>query len=297
VKTLGIYELSVIMAVHNEERFLKQAITSIINQSYRNFEFIIVDDASTDTSPKIIKKFANKDKRIIVIRNSFRIGLTKSLNKALELAKGYLIARQDADDISSLNRFYHQIEAIKKEPNLAVIGSSYYEIDEQNRVIRTILVPKKPNFANRNQLIHGSAVMVKKVVKQVGGYNESFKYAQDYELWLRIIGLKRLKIRNLTEPLYYLRKQRRSVGYRKAFEQYNYAFLAKKNYQIDSKCFPQSLRKLYTSTHTLDKLKLISEALLKNRLYVLLCNNTVGIGLIRVYDSINRLLKLRSRIK
>jgi glycosyltransferase involved in cell wall biosynthesis len=285
------------MAVHNEERFLKQAITSIINQSYRNFEFIIVDDASTDTSPKIIKDFAGKDVRIIVLRNSSRKGLTKSLNKALELAKGYLIARQDADDISSLNRFKNQIEAIKKDPNLAVVGSSYYVIDEQNRVIRTRLLPKKPNLLKRNQLIHGSVVIAKKVIKQVGGYNESFKYAQDYELWLRINRFKSFKIRNLTQPLYYLRMQKRSIGYKKAFEQRMYAMFAKKvPYRSDSTCLPQSLRELYASIHTVDKLNLIREALLENKIYILFCNNNVGRGLIRVFDSINRHLKRRSCI-
>ena len=292
---LDKHSLSVIMAVHNEEKFLRQAIMSILDQSFKEFEFIIVDDASSDTSPEIIRSIADEDKRIIALKNPHRIGLTKSLNKALKLANGQLIARQDGDDISSLHRFKFQIETIKKDPNLAVIGTSYHVIDEQNRRIKTRSLPRIPNLLKRNQLAHGSVVMVKRVIQQLGGYNESFKYAQDYELWLRITRLTHFKIRNLTQPLYYLRMQRKSVGYSKAFEQRMYATYARKLlYQDANTLPPQSFGKPYVSLNIRDELNLAWKAFFESKIYILLCNTPMGISALKVYRRIKRNFNLQT---
>lgn len=122
-------DISVIMSVHNEERFLGASIESILNETYKNFEFIIVDDKSTDNSLEIIKKYQKKDKRIRIIKNEENIGLTKSLNRALKLAKGEFIARQDASDISKKERLAEQINFLKENSDYSVVGTDLYFIN------------------------------------------------------------------------------------------------------------------------------------------------------------------------
>ena len=107
-------KISVILPVYNSEEYVSESITSILNQTYKNFELIIIDDGSTDNSKVICKNFSKKDNRIIFLDNN-HIGLTRSLNKALEIASGHYIARQDADDVSLPNRFEKQIKWFLKE--------------------------------------------------------------------------------------------------------------------------------------------------------------------------------------
>ena len=101
--------VSVIMSVYNGEKYLKKAIESILRQTYRNFEFIIIDDGSKDTSLNIIKKYEKMDKRIIVIENKLNIGLVESLNRGIKIANGKYIIRMDADDIAMKNRIKKQV--------------------------------------------------------------------------------------------------------------------------------------------------------------------------------------------
>ncbi len=114
------------------ENYLKEAVLSILNQTYQDFEFIIVDDASTDKTLGILKGF--DDPRIKIISNSENCGLTESLNKAIRSARGNYIARMDADDVSLPHRFERQLEFLEKTPGYALVGSSYYRIDESGNI-------------------------------------------------------------------------------------------------------------------------------------------------------------------
>ena len=123
----GCPTISVIMSVYNTNKsFLAEAIESILNQTYPNFEFIIIDDNSTDGSLSIIEQYMSKDDRIVLIKNKTNIGLTKSLNKGLKLAKGQYIARMDADDVSLPDRFKQQIEYMENNSHVTVIGGIAY---------------------------------------------------------------------------------------------------------------------------------------------------------------------------
>ena len=122
-------KINVIMSVYNGEKYLKQAIESILKQTYTNFRFIIVDDGSNDSSFDIIKSFT--DERIVIIRNDRTQGLTRSLNKALRTANGEYIARQDADDISLSNRLKSQIDFLEKHPEVELLGTGVYLINEK----------------------------------------------------------------------------------------------------------------------------------------------------------------------
>jgi glycosyltransferase involved in cell wall biosynthesis len=197
-------KISVIMSVYNGGKYLREAIESILNQTFTDFEFIIVNDGSTDNSLEIILSYT--DERIRIINNEKNIGLTKSLNKALKVARGEYIARQDADDVSLPNRFEEQIKYLKKHPEVVLLGTIAYLIDKNGKIIGKKVALAKPSLKDLfkvNQFNHGSVMFKKEIVNQLGGYNELIRYSQDYELWLRIAKL--YDVRNLTQLLYKLR--------------------------------------------------------------------------------------------
>ena len=127
-------KISVIMSVLNGEKYLSKGVESIINQSFTNWEFIICDDGSTDRTWEILQEYAKKDSRIILIRNTNNRGLAYSLNKCIKQAKSNILARQDADDESELNRFEIQYKFVLENPQFAIVGTSWYNIDENNEI-------------------------------------------------------------------------------------------------------------------------------------------------------------------
>ena len=135
-------QISVIMAVYNGEKFLEEAIGSILKQTFLNFEFIIIDDGSEDTSLKIIKNF--KDKRISILENNKNIGLSASLNKGIKLSKGKYIARMDADDISLPERLEKQYNFMERNPNIGIVGTGYDLINESGERMGTYIYPDNP---------------------------------------------------------------------------------------------------------------------------------------------------------
>ena len=196
--------ISVIMSAYNGERYLREAIDSILNQTFIDFEFLIVNDGSTDSSLKIIQSY--DDQRIQVINNEKNIGATKSLNKAIREARGEYIARQDADDVSLPSRFEEQIKYFEKHPEVALLGTSTYSIDKNGNTIGKRVALSKPTMKDllkRNCFSHGSVMFNKGVISKLGDYNELIKYSQDYELWLRIA--KYYEVRNLAQALCKLR--------------------------------------------------------------------------------------------
>lgn len=201
--------ISVIMSVYNGERYLREAIESILGQTSADFEFIIVDDASTDSSPQIIRSY--DDSRIRIINNNTNIGLTRSLNMAWEQACGEFIARQDADDISLPERFEKQLQYFKQYPETALLGTSTYIIDEKGKILEKRVIPANPSrnlFQNRS-FPHGSVMFRNEIIHKLGGYNKFFRYSQDLELWLRIA--RHYQVRGIPEKLYKLRFHRGSL--------------------------------------------------------------------------------------
>ncbi|MFC1994377.1 glycosyltransferase family 2 protein [Chloroflexota bacterium] len=218
-------KISVIMSVYNSEKYLGEAIDHILDQTFPDFDFIIVNDSSTDNSLEIIQSYI--DERIRIINNKRNMGLTKSLNKAIKQARGEYIARQDADDISLPNRFEEQIRYLEKHPQVALLGTSVHRIDEYGEIFGKIKVLEKPvvKLFKGNQFNHGSVMFRKKVINELeAGYNELFRYCQDYELWLRIA--KYYEIRNLTQVLYKLRLHQENVSFLRAKESALYHLLA-----------------------------------------------------------------------
>jgi len=219
-------KISVIMSVYNGKQHLKEAIDSILQQTFTDFEFIIINDGSTDVSLEIIKSC--DDGRIKTISNEKNIGLTKSLNSGMKEASGEYIARQDADDISLSKRLELQLRFLENHPQVALLGTGIYVVDEKGKEIEKRIMQPNPraSLQKGNRIVHGSAMFRKAVVEEVWGYNEALKYAQDYELWLRMA--KKHEVRNLAQPLYKLRMHKGSILSQKAEEQQMCAVLAQK---------------------------------------------------------------------
>jgi glycosyltransferase involved in cell wall biosynthesis len=234
--------VSVLMSVYNSEAYLTEAIESILNQSMTDFEFIIINDGSTDKSTEILRKYPSKDHRITLIEQS-NIGLTESLNKALYIAKGKYIARQDSDDISHPDRLQMQIDFLEKNSDYFMIGSCGILIDGQGKKIKDIEVLTEyykinERLTTNNQFIHGSIVARRDAIIEIGGYRNKFIYAQDYDLWLRLS--EKYFITNVKMPLYKLRQVPSSISITKFDTQITFAILARifhrerKEFKIDS---------------------------------------------------------------
>ena len=219
-------KVSIIMSVFNGEKYLESAVNSILRQSFLDFEFIIINDGSTDNTEKILKRFT--DKRLKIINNKTNIGLTASLNKAIKQARGEFIARMDADDISLPFRLEYQVKFLEENPDIALVGSSYYICDEKNKIQSIVEVLTEPEklkqeLKKQNWFGHGTVMFRKNIIDNIGAYDESYKYAQDYELWLRIAN--KFKVANIKEPLYIWRRTKENISSKKEEEQ---AFFAQK---------------------------------------------------------------------
>ncbi|MCC5632355.1 glycosyltransferase [Nostoc sphaeroides CHAB 2801] len=200
-------KVTVLMAVHNGECFLQETIDSILAQTFQDFEFLIINDGSRDRTKEIIQSY--DDSRIRLVDNEHNLGLTRSLNKGLELAKGEFIARQDADDISEPERLAKQVAFLETHSKVALVGTWYKEIDAEGKPITNGNLPCDYTQIRWHLLFYcpfvHSAVMLRKskVLEKIGFYNEALCYSMDYEFWLRIA--RHLPVANLDEYLIKLR--------------------------------------------------------------------------------------------
>ena len=184
-------DISVLMACFNASEWLEDAIISVLSQTFINFEFIIVDDGSTDNTLKIIDKFCNIDNRIILIANKHS-GLAFSLNIGIKAAKGKWIARIDADDICKPNRLERQFNFVKNRDKVVFVGSNCIEANENLDHQVTTRYPKSDKFLARYLQTarkfppHSSAFFLKSSALCVDGYRSRFDLVQDRDLWLRM---------------------------------------------------------------------------------------------------------------
>ncbi len=185
-------KVSVLMSVFNCQDYVGQAIESILSQTFKDFEFIIIDDGSKDKTKDILLAWAEKDPRIKVVANPENIGLTKSLNKAIKMAQGEYLARQDADDVSLPERLEKQVDFLDNHQSVKLLGTFGYAIDKEGRILKKEILPTSSRRIKRalikmNPFFHTSVMIRKEILDRVGGYNEKFLVVQDYELWFRIL--------------------------------------------------------------------------------------------------------------
>ena len=185
-------EISVIMSVYNDEKYIAKAIDSILTQSFSNFELIICDDYSTDRSSNIIEKYVKQDNRIVFFKNEKNLGLATSLNRCIERAKGKYIARMDSDDVSRPDRFAVQSEFLDTHKDVAVIGAYIQEFSDicENLGVRKFPLDTdgaKKLIYKANPLAHPAVMMRKSMFDDGISYDENYRTSQDLALWFDIL--------------------------------------------------------------------------------------------------------------
>ena len=214
--------LSVAMSVYNGASHLALAIESIVSQTFTDFEFLILNDGSSDTSAQIIDDYAARDPRIRAIHRKNR-GLIASLNQLVEESKAPLIARMDADDISLPERFAKQMAFMATNPDYGVVGTWTSDIDEHGAPFHISGADHPTDHdaflasIDVSMMCHPSVMMRRDLVLSVDGYHSAFKHCEDYDLWLRLAGVT--KLCSLPERLVLYRHWSNQVSNRFAFAQ------------------------------------------------------------------------------
>lgn len=196
----GVPRVTVLTTVYNGARYLEETIESVLAQSWADFEYIVVDDGSTDSTPALLEKWAARDPRLVVIRNETNRGIPASANRGLAAARGEYVARLDADDVSEPDRLRIQVEVLDSRPDVAMVSMNYYLMRQDGLLLRKTNHHAPPEVIE--YLLHfgnavggHSQVMYRRsAVMQVGGYDEACPVALDYDLWTRLVRVGRIVI-------------------------------------------------------------------------------------------------------
>lgn len=207
-------EITVLTIVYNGERYIAEAVESILNQTYMDFEYVIVDNNSTDSTPKILNEYAQKDARIKTVTET-KQGILYTRNTGLQVAKGDWIAILDADDIAMPERLEKQLKFVKENPSVVLVGSGCIMIDEDGKFLKSYNYPCDHQSLVRHLENQGaffpqsSAFFKKEVALRIKGYR--FSAAEDYDLWLRLSMVG--EIGCIGKPLIKLRRYVKSNSY------------------------------------------------------------------------------------
>ena len=204
------------MSCFNASRFISEAIESVLQQTFTDFEFVIINDGSTDETLNIIQQYARTNPRIVVIKKD-NTGLVDSLNVGIQAARGQWIARLDADDIALPGRLAGQFAFLQEHPSVMLLGTGCILCDQSGRQVRQYRYPPVHRALVRHMEIggpmfpHSSAMFLKESIIQLGGYNHRLSLSEDKDLWLRISEMGRIAC--LREPLIGLRKHAEQISY------------------------------------------------------------------------------------
>jgi len=212
------------MAVRNGEPYLTAALDSVLQQTYHDFEFIIVEDASTDDTPQTLAAYGAHDPRLVLLVNPANLGMAASLNGGLALARGRYIARQDADDLSFPTRLQEQVAFLDQHPEVGLLSSHVQIIDEAGRPL--VVDPYagglddaalQAELLDHNSFCHGSVMLRRAGLQRVGTYDEGLELTEDYDLWLRLAEVTRLA--KLPGRLYAYRQHAGSISIQRRGQQ------------------------------------------------------------------------------
>lgn len=188
------------MPVYNGQRFVDEAIASAVGQGFDDFEFVIIDDGSTDDTPAILAEWAARDSRITVHRSPHNEGIPAALNRGLAIARGEFVVRQDADDLCVAGRIAKQVAVLDADPNVVLVSAGYEVIDEQGKRRGWRMRDEAPevieyllHFSNAIGG-HGQVMFRRELVLAVGSYRVEYDYSQDYDLWSRLMARGRLVV-------------------------------------------------------------------------------------------------------
>lgn len=195
--------VTVLMSVFNDSEYLPESIAGVLAQTLTDFEFLVIDDGSTDDTQRLLGGF--RDRRLRVVRNESNLGLTRSLKRGIELAHGCYVARIDADDIAFPFRLKQQVSFLEDHPDVAILGGACWQTDADGESLRLQRCPETDLEIRwvsllANPFVHSTVMLRRDALLQHGlNYDESFGTAQDYDLWTRL--LRHCKGANLAEPL------------------------------------------------------------------------------------------------
>lgn len=220
--------VSVAMSVYNGEAFLREALESVLSQTFPDFEFIIIDDGSIDGTGALLSSYANRDARIRLLSHENQ-GRVTSLNKAIGLARGKYIARMDADDISLPQRLAQQVAFMDRHAEIGLLCGSFELMSADGKTLRFVQPPLgdadiRAVLLRCNPFCHPAVMMRKEVVLAAGGYRKALLDVDDYDLWLRIS--ERSKMAGFTEQVLRYRVHRGQVSVRNMRQQTEFLFAA-----------------------------------------------------------------------
>jgi glycosyltransferase involved in cell wall biosynthesis len=221
--------VTVLLPVYNGAATLPQAIDSILRQSHRELELLVIDDASTDDSASIISEYARRDSRVTAVLHEQNLGLSNTLNEGLERAQHDLVARMDQDDESLPQRLGAQLRFLEAHPNVAVAGSWVLHMGARPEFDRLVRLPVEHDeiaaiLPGENCLYHPSVMFRRHAVLEAGGYRGEFKNAEDYDLWLRLV--RKYELANVPQPLLRYRFSVDGMTLSRKWEQLFYFYLA-----------------------------------------------------------------------
>lgn len=208
-------QITVLMSVYNGEKYVVDAVESVLSQTFNDFEFLIFEDCSKDNSLSILREYAKKDSRINLIANETNQGLTANLIQGMNIAKGTYLARMDADDICLPERFEEQVAYLNKHQDISLLGSSVIFFDDSG--YEFIGYQPLAHDQIKVELLLGYTMMHPSVMMRLGdfrkhnlNYDITFRYSQDFDLWVRAI--RKLNFMNLSEPLLKMREHASKIS-------------------------------------------------------------------------------------
>ena len=219
--------LSVLMTSYNGERFLSDALESVLSQTFTDFEFIIVDDGSSDGSADIVRSFCARDKRVRGIFLEENVGIPRAANRGLRAVRAPLIARVDSDDICAPSRFAEQVSYMDEHSNIYMLGCRAVNIDEDDNKIEGVCDYKiafvrgcrrisSHMRRGSHPLLHATLIYRTVAVREINGYNEVFPFGEDDDLYLRIFDRYGCVLDNLPQRLYFYRRHGSSISHKKS---------------------------------------------------------------------------------
>lgn len=214
--------ISVLLPVYNAQRYIAEALESVLNQTFTDFECLVIDDGSIDRSLQILQRYAAQDPRIRLTSRPNQ-GFVKTLNEMLAQAKGEFIARMDADDIALPERFAHQVQFLREHPEVVCVGGAQDWIDEAGRLLIDHQEAahdaeiQQQLLSGRTAINHPSALMRRQALLQIGGYDEAMYPSEDLDVWLKLGEIGRLA--NLEETVLKYRQHSQSISERQQDEQ------------------------------------------------------------------------------
>ncbi len=264
-----LHMVSVLMPVYNAAKYIREAIDSILNQTFTDFEFLIINDGSTDNTADIVNEY--KDPRIKLVSNDSNCGLIYTLNKGIDLAQGKYIARMDADDICAPQRLEMQVGYLEKNPDIDILGTAFNFIGTPYEIHHPVYQAEiRIKLLDDNAFSHPSVMMRTEALRRVGlHYNSDYKHVEDYQFWTQA-EMTGLGLANLDDVLLFYRQHADQISSQKYDEQQ----ISKKNIRLEyfqhyfrNNFTPDELKCLfdYNNTKVVYKIELLNKLSLVNR--------------------------------